>query len=144
MQYPKWAFNLRLVAHGMLLTRDRLSKWGITTNILCPLCDVEYETIAHIFFQCKYSAAIWERLLLWEGIDRKASRWPVEQDWAENHANGKGVEVEERNNRIFQSARRTEDQLVRLIAQEVQGRGNNTVWACEQIFRGFCAVQTFP
>nr|XP_016504704.1 PREDICTED: uncharacterized protein LOC107822661 [Nicotiana tabacum] len=91
--FPKWIFNLRLVAHGKLLTRDRLAKWGITKDTVCSLCDIENETIAHMFCHCKYSAAIWERLLHWQEIDRKADRWPGEQVWAEKHATGKGAEA---------------------------------------------------
>lgn len=35
--YPKWIFTLQLAALGRLYTRDRLAKWGVTTELICPV-----------------------------------------------------------------------------------------------------------
>lgn len=56
---PKWIFVLQLVAHDRLYTKDRLSKWGIVQDLICPLCDSEDESIEHLFFRCAYSTELW-------------------------------------------------------------------------------------
>lgn len=69
----------------------------------------------------------------------KVDKWSREQVWVEKHAIGKGAEAQvyriilacftyftwqERNNMIFQNSKRSEDQLVKLVAKEIHGRGN--------------------
>ncbi|XP_060182555.1 uncharacterized protein LOC132612271 [Lycium barbarum] len=114
---PKWIFILRLAAHERLYTRDRLVKWGVTKNPDCPLCQNGLETIAHLFFQCTYSATVWRELLKWQGIQRLPMEWTQELKWANEHAKGRNNKAEvyrmvmaasvyhiwiERNNMIFQ------------------------------------------
>lgn len=55
---PKWIFTLRLVAHEKLYIRDKLAKWGLLSNQLCPLCNLEEESIDHLFFKCGVAAEI--------------------------------------------------------------------------------------
>lgn len=48
---PRWIFVLQLAAHKRLTTRDRLHKWGATTELGCPLCEQKrFSSIAHLFF----------------------------------------------------------------------------------------------
>lgn len=48
---PRWLFILYLALQKKLYTRDRLEKWGITTEILCPLCNNEVESHQHLCMQ---------------------------------------------------------------------------------------------
>ncbi|WOK91404.1 hypothetical protein Cni_G00095 [Canna indica] len=45
-----------------LLTRDRLVRWGITSDTSCLLCD-GLETHEHLFISCPYSCAGWRVFL---------------------------------------------------------------------------------
>lgn len=38
---PKWTFILILALHGKLPTKNRLAKWGVVTDKICPLCNIE-------------------------------------------------------------------------------------------------------
>lgn len=57
---PKHSFILWLAVQKKLLTHDGMAKWGSYDLSVCALC-MEYN---HLFFQCKYAAAIWEDLKL--------------------------------------------------------------------------------
>ncbi|XP_070026680.1 uncharacterized protein [Nicotiana sylvestris] len=134
---PKWAFNLTLVAHGRLYTRDRLAKLGIANNLVCPLCEHDDESLDHLFFKCNFSAALWNKLLRYQGVHKQIMGWVQEQEWTIKFANGKNAKAEmyrmvlscsvcyiwkERNQRIFQGRRRTVDNLSRLIVQDTLSR----------------------
>ncbi|XP_059281045.1 uncharacterized protein LOC132034692 [Lycium ferocissimum] len=136
---PKWVFILYLALNRRLYTRDRLKKWGITNQVVCPLCGTEPETIDHLFFQCSFSAAVWEKLLMWQGYQRKAMDRTNEVLWMCAQVNGKAAQSQvcrmvvagsvyilwqERNNRVFQQKERTPEILIRMIVQEVMVRGS--------------------
>lgn len=57
---PRWAFILWLAAQGKLNTKDRLHKWGMTADEICPLRSREQETHKHLFFGCglQYGASL--------------------------------------------------------------------------------------
>lgn len=59
---PKYAFLTWIAAHNRLSTGDRMMKWGGSVNSTCSLCDEPVETRNHLFFECKFSAAVWENL----------------------------------------------------------------------------------
>lgn len=75
----KWIFILRLSLLRRLTICDRLIKWGITTDPLCPLCSNEDEIMQHIFFErdtSRTSGTV--SILQWQGIS-KTSLWWQEQ-----------------------------------------------------------------
>ncbi|XP_060188663.1 uncharacterized protein LOC132617631 [Lycium barbarum] len=90
---PRWIFILRLAALGRLQTRDRLFKWGITTDQICPVCDREPESLNHLFFVCDVSAEIWQKLLNWIGIRKVPTHWTEELGWAELNAKGRNPQA---------------------------------------------------
>ena len=65
-----WAFNLSKVtstlhkdlllrlAHGELYYRERLFRYNLVDNPLCPRCN-EIETLEHKYATCPYVTAIW-------------------------------------------------------------------------------------
>ncbi|XP_019227540.1 PREDICTED: uncharacterized protein LOC109208841, partial [Nicotiana attenuata] len=85
---PKWIFVLRLAAHGKLYTRDRLSKWVMTSDTTCPLCGQETESHSHLFFAYEVAAQVWHKLLKWKGINRRPRNWEDELQWAIKFASG--------------------------------------------------------
>ncbi|KAH0465191.1 hypothetical protein IEQ34_005294 [Dendrobium chrysotoxum] len=58
-------YNLRgcLTIQNGLKTADVLAVRNIFINSICPLCDLEEESISHLFFQCKFTFHALELLL---------------------------------------------------------------------------------
>ncbi|XP_075098926.1 uncharacterized protein LOC142175823 [Nicotiana tabacum] len=136
---PRWVFMLTLMDHSRLYTKDRLLKWGIHNDQLCPLCSYANESIQHLFFEFQYAVALWKRLLNWQGIHRSIHGWSKELRWAENWAKNRSAKAElfkmvlagyvyfvwqERNARLFQAKSRNCETLSKLIIQEVHSRNN--------------------
>lgn len=134
---PKWIFILYLAIQRKLYTRDRLSKWRITTDVACPFCQEEAESHQQLFFKCEISARIWKIMLEWLEINRSNCEWEEEIQWAIDHASRKGAQTEvyrimlvatiyfvwqERNRRIFQQKERTLNVITKLIIQDVHVR----------------------
>lgn len=130
---------MRLIAHGRLYTKDRLANWGMIEDQTCPLCNAAPETISHLFFQCSTSAAIWNKILRWQGIGRQARPWEEELQRAILHQNGKSTSAEvyrmslagclyyvwqERNYRSFRQEERPTRIIVKLIIQDIFVRGD--------------------
>lgn len=62
---PKHRFILWLFSHGKLLSRDRQP---YIDNKMCVLCDTQEESMAHLFFKCAKSKAIWTDIRQWLGM----------------------------------------------------------------------------
>ncbi|KAL2894836.1 LINE-1 retrotransposable element ORF2 protein [Bienertia sinuspersici] len=62
---PKHQFLMWLSIRGRLLTRDRLSRLGMSTETTCCLCQSGEETHLHLFFQCSFSRECLSRLMQW-------------------------------------------------------------------------------
>ena len=56
---PKMACCLLRALKNRLLTRDRLSNFGITQQVQCVMCHIGLESIHHVFFACPYASYIW-------------------------------------------------------------------------------------
>ena len=41
---------------------ERVSRWSQGVDTVCVLCKQAMETRAHLFFECSYSASVWEHL----------------------------------------------------------------------------------
>lgn len=136
---PRWLFILNLAIQGMLSTKERLAKWGITVDQTCMLCSREQECIDHLFFECDFSKEIWSRILKWQGIHRQLKLWQEEIEWTntEMRSNNPTAKVfgltfagcvyyiwQERNFRIFQNKKRTVDVIIRLLVQDIFCRGS--------------------
>ncbi|XP_058783374.1 uncharacterized protein LOC131658055 [Vicia villosa] len=86
---PRAKFHLWLVLVGRILTKDRLTKFGIITDKGCCFCQ-EDETIDHLYFGCRYIERIWRTILTWMGYNRIGELWNAEQEWIIREANKKG------------------------------------------------------
>ncbi|XP_009764582.1 uncharacterized protein [Nicotiana sylvestris] len=62
---PKAKFKVWLQMQNMLLTVDRLNKWGIQVESKCSLCQREEETRDHLFVECDYTKTVMQKLMHW-------------------------------------------------------------------------------
>lgn len=46
------------------------------------------------FFQCDCAVYIWNEILFWQGVNRRAMNWSEELKLAEDHAKGRNSEAE--------------------------------------------------
>ncbi|KAJ6897722.1 hypothetical protein NC652_024515 [Populus alba x Populus x berolinensis] len=68
---PRQSFILWLACQGRLRTMDRLYSMGTVTNHTCILCGLHVETHEHLFFECKFSGAVWKAI-----NDKAKLNWP--------------------------------------------------------------------
>lgn len=59
---PKFGFIAWLAILDRLSTMERVSRWSQGVDRVCVLCKQAMETRAHLFFECSYSASVWEHL----------------------------------------------------------------------------------
>ena len=56
---PKlWLFAWRLLL-DKLLTRARLARWDSSISPLCLICQLEDETVEHMFIRCTFAQKLW-------------------------------------------------------------------------------------
>lgn len=60
---PKYSFLLWTAIKERLTTRDRMLSWNRNIDPSCVFCQEPMETRGHIFFECSFSAQIWEALM---------------------------------------------------------------------------------
>ncbi|XP_019257768.1 PREDICTED: uncharacterized protein LOC109235982 [Nicotiana attenuata] len=135
---PKWNFILYMAILGKLNTRDRLARWEVTNELLCPMCNVEEESVEHLFFKCTFAAAIWSKILHWMGVNRQTMKWSQEIEWACSNAKSRSANAEiyriaiagcvyhvwqERNHRIFRAKQKQAGILIKQTIQMICGRG---------------------
>ncbi|XP_056691936.1 uncharacterized protein [Spinacia oleracea] len=60
---PKSLFILWVNIWKRLPTLDRLLQWNIVSSSLCPMCQVGSESLEHMFFDCQFSAQVWQKVL---------------------------------------------------------------------------------
>jgi len=60
---PPWVRNsMWRMCRGCIPTRATLNFRGVQCPIVCPLCEVEVETIIHVFFTCTKNKDCWLKL----------------------------------------------------------------------------------
>ncbi|XP_020266038.1 uncharacterized protein LOC109841482 [Asparagus officinalis] len=119
--FPKHSLITWLATHSRLLTRDRLCHMNILDmnhqQNACVLCTFQQqETCKHLFFECAFSADLWNRVMEWMNFKWKSCNWDRIIEWYSTRLKGKGfmkrikrvaltVSVyaiwKERNQRIF-------------------------------------------
>ena len=55
---PKCSFTLWLALKGRLLTKDRMQKFNMDTDLCCVLCDNAIESHEHLFSTCVYMSEV--------------------------------------------------------------------------------------
>jgi len=80
---------LWLVSWDKLLTNANREKRGLTNNLICPLCEMEYETTDHVLRSCPEAATVWQ----WfhsTGMGKFDSQLPF-NEWAKLNILGKDL-----------------------------------------------------
>ena len=121
---PKYSFILWLATLGKLKTRDRL--WFIPSDPSCAFCRSEAESHAHLFFACRWTGRLWDRIKDWLHIGRRMSSissalrglYPKRSNLVSRMRRvSLGITVyiiwEERNKRIFDAKSREVDAMFR-------------------------------
>ncbi|GKB67000.1 RNA-directed DNA polymerase, eukaryota, reverse transcriptase zinc-binding domain protein [Tanacetum coccineum] len=103
---PKHAFLLWLAINERLSTQDRLARWNCQANANCPLCKKEKDSHAHLFFKCEFAKQGWKKI----------------KDKMGNVKSNNELKNIERNWRIFKQEKRTVEQIVKIITENVKMR----------------------
>ncbi|XP_020254179.1 uncharacterized protein LOC109831256 [Asparagus officinalis] len=148
--------------YNRLATRDRLSKFGISSMEDCVLCSSEKETRDHLFFQCPFTAFIWKlcklKLLLDSTViqDLRTEALQIQQKFKVKNRTYKLARLvlsatvwhiwQERNRRIFHNQRMHKILVFRRLYEDINvllrtcnwKAGNEAVlanWSLEPISR---------
>ena len=70
LNVPKHSFIAWLMQWGRLSTRDRMVRHGVINTDICPNCQINGETIEHVFFHCSYAMQVWRVFFGATGIQR--------------------------------------------------------------------------
>lgn len=60
---PKCSFIAWVAVKGRLATMDWIQKRGTHLANKCVLCNIECETIDHLFFNCNFTLGVWKNLI---------------------------------------------------------------------------------
>ncbi|XP_020272555.1 uncharacterized protein LOC109847736 [Asparagus officinalis] len=135
LHYPKHSLIMWLAILSRLLTKDRLYRMKILEAnqnqcVLCTGSTNRPESKNHLFFECQYSASVWNDMMEWLGFTWRSCDWNCVMNWFNNNLKGLGFMKKvkrmvlsatiywiwkERNSRIFQQKCRSSDQLVREV-----------------------------
>nr|GEU89462.1 hypothetical protein [Tanacetum cinerariifolium] len=65
------AVNLWLIMKQRLITQDKLSGWDFLGSLMtsCPLCDLQPDSLEHLFFECTFSMKIWSHMSRYAGMN---------------------------------------------------------------------------
>ncbi|XP_019248423.1 PREDICTED: uncharacterized protein LOC109227679 [Nicotiana attenuata] len=138
-QISRHQFILWLAIKQRLATVDRLERWEIHVPKECVLCSTgTTETLAHLFFECKYARDIWCSLLKWMNENRAPKTWSEEVSWMTKRCKGSKAKSQvlawlfvatvyhvwiERNARRFQNEKRESHQRLKEISLQLHIRG---------------------
>ena len=53
------------ILHRIIATNDFLYKVDIVDNNLCTFCDLEIETLEHLFYHCNIIKDFWKNVFEW-------------------------------------------------------------------------------
>jgi hypothetical protein len=59
----KYKLHAWLVLRGRCWTADRRLRRGLTSHVICPLCDLYDETIGHLSLHCPFAQGVWSGLI---------------------------------------------------------------------------------
>ena len=150
---PRAVFIAWMVLWQRLPTKDRLSKFGVHTDLKCIYCAGD-ETIQHMFFDCDGTRSIWKKLLSWARHDHVVQDFASEMRWIERKSKGslpknklaKAVFAEyvyaiwtARNKFIFQGKPINPDEILNELVLTIHTRCS--LW---RSMEGICRLITYP
>lgn len=128
---PRWAFIQWVAILSRLSTRDRLVAWRVADDEGCVMCHGGTESRDHLFFECQFTALVWESIKSKCGVYSPVVDLANEIRWGIQHCKGWATIFNlslsasvyhiwrERNGRIFQQ-----------IGQDSRTVGRNIEVAC--------------
>eukprot|EP00253_Pinus_taeda_P003415 PITA_03415 len=145
--WPKISTFLWLLSHNRVLTWDNLRKRKFEGPSICLNCKKEEETVVHLMQLCPFSRKIWEKVTFRcqkEGrelgdLNNTLHKWP-QQPYQSNILNSlwqilPGIVMwnlwKERNRRIFKNQSMDEQQVWKIINQNVQETLSIKCWSQE-------------
>ncbi|XP_052622964.1 uncharacterized protein LOC128128149 [Lactuca sativa] len=72
---PRNSFILWMAILNRLKTQDRVRGWEVTSNLLCPFCEIVPDSHNHLFFNCDYTISIWRYFCNKVGINLLVDEW---------------------------------------------------------------------
>ncbi|XP_022007469.1 uncharacterized protein LOC110906673 [Helianthus annuus] len=137
---PRHAFLLWLIMRKKLLTQDIILQWDLSRRknmnmMCCLLCYENHDSHEHLFFECKYSAKIWNNVRQKAGMYDVAPKWEEIVEWLLDRASSKSASNyvsrilvaatayfiwQERNAKLFKNQVRPPDQLCQIIINIVR------------------------
>lgn len=138
-QIPRHSFVTWLALLGRLNTKDKLIKWGVINSNVCSLCNQKAEDIEHLFFDCCFSAHIWDKVLRSNDESRQKFCWRREVSYLCRRAKGKSAKAKlrklwfnatvyhiwvARNNIIFNQGTIDADKIFSKIEFDVKNRAS--------------------
>ncbi|KAJ9539130.1 hypothetical protein OSB04_031863 [Centaurea solstitialis] len=125
---PKHSFCFWLALLDRLPTQQRLAAWNLNDGSLpCPLCNDIMDSRDHLFFQCTYSMAVWDRL---KDLMTARVMTLLHRQWHPGETRKKCIFVgavyviwNERNRRLFANSSMDPDVLFRELLRFVDLRG---------------------
>ncbi|XP_071711033.1 uncharacterized protein [Rutidosis leptorrhynchoides] len=123
------------VKYSKLMTQDRMLKWNATGNYACPLCGTCPDSHSHLFFECVFAKTVWismKKKKLFRGLSnnlvdivQNLANYHFRKDiWGVINRFTVAAVVyhiwQERNGRIFNKPPRNENDLVKIIKDNIE------------------------
>nr|XP_043615900.1 uncharacterized protein LOC122587799 [Erigeron canadensis] len=139
---PRHSFLLWLVMKRKLKTHDRIKPWDVDgaynlNLVCCSLCKTGPDSHIHLFFECPYSAQVWDKLKHMAGMSHLSNKLDDIVSFLIPKANGASTTSiigrlvlaaavyyiwQERNKRMFGNHTRPPDTLKDIIVENVRLR----------------------
>ncbi|CAK8531494.1 unnamed protein product [Lathyrus sativus] len=71
-------FTIWMACNRRLLTKERMMKFGMTSDGICIFCSMQ-ESLDHPFFEFDYTKVLWEQVLAWLSDNHNSGGWTIEQ-----------------------------------------------------------------
>ncbi|XP_071739954.1 uncharacterized protein [Rutidosis leptorrhynchoides] len=121
----------------ILKTQDKLKAWELRSNLSleCSFCKNGMDSHSHLFFECLFTARVWDRIQGNVRFSFASNRWCGVLNNIINASNHKSASMvvaklcfgasvyfiwQERNSRIFRKTHRSVDQLYDIIYLHVR------------------------
>lgn len=132
---PRHAFIMWLALHNRLQTQERLGKWNNGVALECSLCSTTFDSVQHLFFQCQFTCIIWDSIKELVCLEKTNHNWhEILQDIQNKPLNNSIRSVlgrlglatcvyniwRERNLRLFQGSKRTVDEVIQNIKDDLR------------------------
>jgi len=134
---PRHSFTLWLVFRDALITKQRMSGWGYTGQILCPFCYGAQESRDHLFFRCSFNRRIWTEIIADCSFFNVPLDWEDIEVWCLKVMQGKSLKAslgrlclgatvyhlwKQRNDLLHNNTPRTEEAILTRVRWEARAR----------------------